>query len=581
MHSFKLVPTVLSATALATVTGTAASAGPTGATQQLEQIENYSNQGQQTQSQVNSVSQLRDVAPDDWAFEALRNLVETYGCLEGYPNQSFRGNRALTRYEFAAGLNSCLQALEQQQLSQQDLQRLQRLVEEFEAELATLGTRVDNLEGRVATLEENQFSTTTKFSGEVVFAVTDSFSDDLGINIDSFVREDLGVSVPSGINLNNLFRNAVTSAGGTVNDDLDDNTVFQNRVRLLFESSFTGTDQLFTRIDLASAPGLGTTSITAPSGAGLPGALGGASLEGEQGRLTFQNDTGNNAILGWLAYYFSPTENSRVYLPPAGALHQDYAPTLSPYFEGFTGASNALSNVAESSPIYKINMFGGGVGVNYELTDNIKLTGGYLGTGDQFSPGDRDGLFNGSYSALGQIAYLGDRFKVGFTYVNAYLDGGRDLFTVGTGTLAANDITNLLGGRAITNSFGVEGSVKLSDGITLNAYGGYTKADSRAGANAEADIWYYSLGAAFPDLGGEGNLGGVLVGSEPYVGGLEVSGNEFAFDDTALRVEGFYRYQLTERLSITPGVVWLGAPGFPANNDDNAVIGTLRTTFQF
>ncbi|NES87212.1 MAG: S-layer homology domain-containing protein, partial [Moorea sp. SIO2B7] len=54
--------------------------------------------------QVNKVYQLRDVQPTDWAFEALRNLVERYGCIAGYPNGTFRGNRALSRSEFAAGL---------------------------------------------------------------------------------------------------------------------------------------------------------------------------------------------------------------------------------------------------------------------------------------------------------------------------------------------------------------------------------------------------------------------------------------------------------------------------------------------
>ncbi|MFO5528716.1 MAG: iron uptake porin, partial [Cuspidothrix sp.] len=58
--------------------------------------------------QVTSVSQLSDVQPNDWAFQALQSLVERYGCIAGYPNGTFRGNRALSRYEFAAGLNACL-----------------------------------------------------------------------------------------------------------------------------------------------------------------------------------------------------------------------------------------------------------------------------------------------------------------------------------------------------------------------------------------------------------------------------------------------------------------------------------------
>jgi hypothetical protein len=59
-------------------------------------------------TQVNSVSELTDVQPTDWAFQALQSLVERYGCIKGYPNRTYRGNRAMTRYEFAAGLNNCL-----------------------------------------------------------------------------------------------------------------------------------------------------------------------------------------------------------------------------------------------------------------------------------------------------------------------------------------------------------------------------------------------------------------------------------------------------------------------------------------
>jgi hypothetical protein len=58
--------------------------------------------------QVTSVSQLSDVQPTDWTFQALQSLVERYGCIAGYPDGTFKGNRPLSRYEFAAGLNACL-----------------------------------------------------------------------------------------------------------------------------------------------------------------------------------------------------------------------------------------------------------------------------------------------------------------------------------------------------------------------------------------------------------------------------------------------------------------------------------------
>jgi hypothetical protein len=123
--------------------------------------------------QVTSVSQLSDVKPTDWAFQALQSLVERYGCIVGYPNQTFRGDRALTRYEFAAGLNACIDRVNELIVAatddlakQQDLATVQKLQESFATELASLKGRVEPLENRTATLERQQFSTTTKLSGE-------------------------------------------------------------------------------------------------------------------------------------------------------------------------------------------------------------------------------------------------------------------------------------------------------------------------------------------------------------------------------------------------------------------------------
>lgn len=121
-----------------------------------------------SQPQVTSVSQLSDVQPTDWAFQALQSLVERYGCIAGYPDGTYRGDRALTRYEFAAGLNACLERITelintstQNLVSRDDLIKLQRLQEEFAAELASLSGIIYALEARSAELEANQFSTTT------------------------------------------------------------------------------------------------------------------------------------------------------------------------------------------------------------------------------------------------------------------------------------------------------------------------------------------------------------------------------------------------------------------------------------
>ena len=91
----------------------------------------------------------------------MANLVEQYGCVAGYPNGTFRGNRAMTRYEAAALLNACLDRITEV------TDELRRLLKEFETELAILGV-VDGLEACVGELEATQFSTTTKLKTRLI-----------------------------------------------------------------------------------------------------------------------------------------------------------------------------------------------------------------------------------------------------------------------------------------------------------------------------------------------------------------------------------------------------------------------------
>jgi hypothetical protein len=526
--------------AFASATPTLAqNANGTGNSQILNEVDRYSQEGQsESINQVTNVNQLRDVSPTDWAYEALRSLVDRYGCIAGFPNQTYRGNQALSRYEFAAGLNSCLSQIERliassESVVREDIDTINRLTQEFEAELATLGGRVDNLESRTAFLEDHQFSTTTKLQGEAVFGIAQQFN------------ENDEVGAPSG--------------------EYDNETVFQDRVRLQFNSSFTGEDTLITRLDASNA---------SPFGGGL-----------ETGALTYQtgSDATNNVTIGWLAYYFPIGDKIDVYLPAAGALWQDFVPTVSPYLDSFTGATGSLSSFGESSPIYKIGLpSGGGIGINFTPVEFLTVSAGYFG-GDSFNP-DEDtdgGLFNEEYSVLGQatVKLFDEKLQLAATYSLGQFGGASDntIFDLGVGTqLARQPFGN--GTEVAANSYGVAASYQLGDKVALNAFGVYTDADEAVGgaSRGESEIWSYGLGVALPDLLKEGSLAGLIVGAEPYVG----SSSTGASQDIPLHVEGFYKYQLNDNISLTPGVIFITSPN-GESDDDDALIGVLRTTFTF
>ena len=85
---------------------------------------------------------------------------------------------------------------------------------------------------------------------------------------------------------------------------------------------------------------------------------------------------------------------------------------------------------------------------------------------------------------------------------------------------------------------------------------------------------------AFPDLGKQGSVLGLFGGVEPTLRGLRAAGRLPFTNNNAWHAEGFYKYQLTDNISITPGIIVLFDPGQNKNNQ-NVVIGTLRTTFTF
>ena len=122
-----------------------------------------------SRDQVTSITQFSDVQPTDWAYQALSNLIERYGCVAGYPNGTFRGQHSLSRWEAAALLNACLDRVTE------ITDELRRLMKEFEKELAITKARVDGLEAKVGELEATQFSTTTKLTGVVRFVMGDAY----------------------------------------------------------------------------------------------------------------------------------------------------------------------------------------------------------------------------------------------------------------------------------------------------------------------------------------------------------------------------------------------------------------------
>jgi hypothetical protein len=66
-------------------------------------------------AQVTSVSQLKDVQPTDWSYQAISNLVSRYGCVAGYPDGTFKPGEAASRAELAALVSACIDRISEYQ----------------------------------------------------------------------------------------------------------------------------------------------------------------------------------------------------------------------------------------------------------------------------------------------------------------------------------------------------------------------------------------------------------------------------------------------------------------------------------
>lgn len=534
------------------------------------------------ENQVTSVSQLSDVRPTDWAFQALQSLIERYGCIAGYPDRTYRGNRALTRYEFAAGLNACLNRVNEliaastaDLVQKEDLATLQKLQEQFAAELSILRGRVDSLEARSTTLEKQQFSTTTKLNGEAIFSVAGVTGGDRALNSDQWRVIDAA--------LPGAAREAARNAAfGTAGRNIQGNTIFSDRVRLDLNTSFTGKDRLFTRLEANN-----TTAFNAPvSGT-------------NQTRLVFDTTVSvdNSVQLGKLFYRFPLGDRLNITLDAIGGEFFENVFTFNPILT--PGPVGTLSRFGRFSPIYRSSNTGSGSNTGagltavYKLSNTLTFSAGYLARRPN-EPLNGRGLIDGSYSALAQLAFQpSQNLTFGFTYAHSYFSGTSGDVAV-SGAYGSAFANQPFGAVATSgNYYGLQATYRVNPSFVISAWGLYTQAiaETTSGTTVnrgdKADIWSWAVTLAFPDFGGKGNLAGLIFGQPPKVtrsdfGPAVLTATTARREDvdTSFHLEGLYRFQLNDKISITPGLIVILNPENNRNND-TLYVGVIRTTFRF
>ena len=533
-----------------------------------------------SEEQVTSINQFSDVKPTDWAFQALSNLIERYGCVAGYPDGTYRGAKAMTRYEAAALLNACLDRISEV------TDELKRLMKEFEKELAVLRGRVDGLEAKVGELEATQFSTTTKLRGDTRWVLG-------ALNYDGN-QGDNGVYGPD-------------SKGKYVN--LREALTFNYDVRLNFDTSFSGKDLLRTTLRAGNFrdSGFSTANSVTPL-ANLD-----AAFEESCGTGT---DCGDVVAINRLFYRF-PIGSSFTAVV-GGRMRQDDGLAVKPSvytadkilkFWDFNGAPGAYSQLLGA---------GGGLWWKQPGKTGFSFGGVYVSAnGDAGAPnsetctsytGDCGGIGNSASQQSGtlQLAYTGK----GWNITGAYTYNSAGVNIAGT-PLSQALLPNVYNGNGSgrVNSYSVAGywqplengwfpSISAGWGYNDYQYGGTVESTTLLVDSAASQSWY--VGLNWRDLFAKGNALGFAVGQPTFITSLTgIGGDDIDTYDGNYAFELYYKFQVTDNIAVTPSLFWLSRPRgalSSAASSAKAVIsdptfsdgeglgtlgGLIQTTFKF
>ncbi|GAA6617630.1 iron uptake porin [Scytonema sp. NUACC26] len=500
---------------------------------------------------VNSVSQLRDVQPTDWAFQALQSLVERYGVIAGYPDGTFRGNRAITRYEFAAGLNAALTRIDEllaastaDLVSREDLATLQRLQQEFASELATLRGRVDALEAKTAELEANQFSTTTKLLGQII----------IGANAGGFNGERI-----------------IDPTGQVLATDNPNPTILY-RASIDLNTSFFGNDSLLIRMDAGS----GTTINT---GSGLVRGIDDAAgfLEPTFGSVldySVEPPTNADIEISRVVYTFQAFKDLRVSIGP-DIRTTDYVDRNSYAYLSFRDFSTqAFTN---NYLLFPVSGPSSGAAIDWKPGGGAFSVRALYAAAGATQPGDLS-IQNAGDVLRGTATFIPLLYPVNpnRNFGEAGIFGDTYQGTVELEYAPSRQFALRLqysGGKVLDNRYDVFGAnfeLTLSSKFAIFGRYGYGNYDNTAVGDIKPNYWM--AGVAFPDLFTRGALAGIAAG-QPFIA------NEIG-DSTQTNFEAFYNFPISYNIQVTPLIQVITNP---SNQESNGTIvtGTLRTVLSF
>jgi Carbohydrate-selective porin, OprB family len=486
--------------------------------------------------------------------KSLQKLNSRYNCLTN-PDRIWNNDGSIrSQLELAKAIQSCVSRLEYLVAQQQDapppppdappsspgeqpqsqseptlkedVAELKEIVEAFRGQLTYTDERIQKLEAQTEALKKDSFSTTTKLAGEVI----------------------LGLSTYGGV------QQTATRLGSS--------TVLTDRVRLNFDTSFTGKDRLRTRLQSRN---------TTP----LNSAVTGTNMT----RFGYDGDESNVTSVSLLQYSLPITPETRLIAETVGSEFNENMYTFNPQLT--SSGSGSISRFGRFNPVYRQSGDGASITIDHKFSPDLSLALGYAVPGTSAAnPASGSGLFGGSNAIISQLSYRpsDSPLDLGLIYARSYHSAGSGV-TGGTGSSAANAPFGAVATTA--NHYSFLASYKLSPSAIVSGWVGLTNATRETAAGGSADISNYALTLAFPDLGQKGNTLGLVVGVPPKLTSRSGTGlTPTPNTDTSLHLEAFYKMKISNNLDLTPGFLVITNPEHNSANS-SVYVGTIRTTFKF
>jgi hypothetical protein len=301
-------------------------------------------------------------------------------------------------------------------------------------------------------------------------------------------------------------------------------------------------------------------------------------------RTSVDGTEGNTLTLDDLFYKFPIGKKAKFTAFANSADFYSQVNTFNPFLS--SDGSGAISRFGRFNPIYRLSERSNSAGVvfNYKFTEKVGVSLGYVAASPTNSIGRTGGLFGGSYTALAQLELQPTKsFGFGVAYAHTFQEDGLVSLSSSTGSsFSSNPFSNAQSDETSADSVGLQFTWKVVPKFNISGWAGYTRANYEgnnvAFQNARADIINWSAQFAFPDLFLKGNMGAIIVGQQPYVFNQNfVTAND---PNSNFHVEGLYRFQINDNISVTPGVIVIVNPENNKNNDTDFV-PVIRTTFTF